>query len=70
MNSATEVLDCQLYTQIEAAQILAVCPKTVYNLTRQGLLPVVRLTQRIVRYKRADLEAFTKQRTEGIPATA
>jgi len=54
----------QLYNQAEAAKILGVCPKTVYNLTKEGVLPVVRLAKRIVRYSRRDLEVFIQERTE------
>ncbi|MHC4519043.1 MAG: helix-turn-helix domain-containing protein [Planctomycetota bacterium] len=43
----------------QAAQALGVCEKTVYNLTRSGELPVVRLG-RAVRYSLGDLREWIR----------
>jgi excisionase family DNA binding protein len=46
-----------LLTCREAARLLAVCEKTLWNLTRRGELPAVRIGG-AKRYSLADLQAF------------
>jgi len=53
-----------LLTQQEAAEILRVCPKTIYTLTKDGALPAVRIG-RAVRYDRGDLQRFITARRDG-----
>ena len=52
-----------LLTPEQAAKFLQVSTRTLRNLTARGILPVTRLSGKIVRYRRADLdkalEAFT-----------
>jgi len=42
----------------DTAKALAVCPKTLWQLTRSGRLPVVRIGTRGVRYDVRDVESF------------
>lgn len=63
-SDAAHTLGCQLYTQSEAAKILAVCPKTVYNLTKSGALRAVRVLGRTVRYRLSDLDEFTQRQAQ------
>lgn len=60
----TSALECQLYTQAEAAKILGVCPKTIYNLTKSGALRAIRVMGRTIRYRLSDLDEFSKRRTQ------
>lgn len=46
----------------EAAQYLAMSPRTVATLTARGTLSAVRFGKRCVRYRRADLDALVAQR--------
>ena len=52
-----------IFTPDEAAGYIRVTTRTIRNLTARGILPVTRLSGKIVRYRRADLdkalEAFT-----------
>ena len=52
-----------LFTPDQAAKFLQVSTRTIRNLTARGILPVTRLSGKIVRHRRADLqkclEAFT-----------
>jgi len=52
-----------IFTPDEAAGYIRVTTRTIRNLTARGILPVTKLSGRIVRYRRSDLdkalEAFT-----------
>jgi excisionase family DNA binding protein len=52
-----------IFTPNEAAGYIKVTTRTLRNLSARGILPVTKLSGRIVRYRRADLdralEAFT-----------
>ena len=52
-----------IFTPDEAAGYIKVTTRTIRNLTARGILPVTRLSGKIVRYRRTDLdkalEAFT-----------
>lgn len=52
-----------IFTPDEAASYIKVTTRTIRNLTARGILPVTRLSGKIVRYRRTDLdkalEAFT-----------
>ena len=43
-----------------AAKMLGVCPKTVSNLTKRGMLPVIRIAGRVL-YSREALIDFVRQ---------
>ncbi len=47
-----------LYTRRQVAGLLNLCEKSVWQLTRDGRLPVVHVTARAVRYDRRDVERF------------
>ena len=47
-----------LLTARDTARALAVCPKTLWTLTRSGRLPCVHVTDRAIRYDAADVRAF------------
>ena len=53
-----------LLTKPEAAQLLRVCPRTISNLIKRRLLPVVKIGS-AVRFNRADLESFVQAQTKG-----
>jgi excisionase family DNA binding protein len=52
-----------LLTTKEASQALAVSEKTLFNHTKSGKIPVVRIG-RSVRYDPEDLKAFVQQQKE------
>ena len=52
-----------LLTPREAAESLGICERTLYGLTKQGELPVVRIG-RAVRYSVDDLKAWIKKSSE------
>jgi len=54
-----------LLTAKDTARALAVCPKTLWQLTRSGRLPVVHVTDRAVRYDRRDIEHFIESSKVG-----
>lgn len=58
---ATPVL---LLTAREAAKALAVSERTLFNLTKAGRLPAVRIGTS-VRYRPADLQSFIDAQLEG-----
>jgi excisionase family DNA binding protein len=49
----------------EASRLLAICPRTLWQLTRSGVVPSIRIG-RSVRYRVADLESWTLNRSKGI----
>lgn len=55
--------DQLLLSPREAAKALSVCEKTLYNLTKRGELPVVRLG-RAVRYSLDDLREWVRRASE------
>ena len=46
-----------------AAKMLGVCERTVRNLTKQGVLPVIRIASRVL-YSIEDLTEFVRQRSK------
>jgi len=48
----------------EVAARLSVAPRTVWTWIGSGILPVVKLSARLVRIREIDLEAFVDQRRE------
>jgi len=47
----------------EAAKMLGVCERTVRTLTKNGVLPVIRIASRVL-YSREDLIEFVRQRSK------
>jgi len=54
-----------LLTVRDTAHALAVCPKTLWSLTRAGKLPCVRIGKRGIRYDVADVRAFIESAKGG-----
>jgi len=54
---ATEPIVPPLLTSRETAKTLAICEKSLFNLTRRGELRAIRIG-RAVRYSVSDLQAF------------
>lgn len=52
-----------LLTPRDAARLLSVCERTLYELTRSGEIPVIR-RGRLVRYSIEDLRAWIDRRRE------
>ena len=46
----------ELLTREQVAQCLKVCPHTVARWTRRGLLPVLRINCRVIRYRAGDVQ--------------
>lgn len=64
----------KLLTLQEAAELLAVSPRTIYEMTsrrgrtrREHPLPVIRLNSKCLRFREADLEAWVAKIAEGSP---
>jgi hypothetical protein len=49
-----------LVTERQAAKLLGVCPKTIYNLTKAGKLARVPIMERGVRYSLESINRFIK----------
>ena len=54
-----------IFTPDEAASYIKVTTRTIRNLTARGILPVTRLSGKIVRYRRTDLERALEAFTSG-----
>jgi excisionase family DNA binding protein len=56
----TSVAECQqvLVSVRDAARMLGVCERTIFSLTKTGVLEKVRIGKRGVRFRREDLERF------------
>jgi len=52
------VAEPMLYTRRQVAAMLGLCEKSVWQLSRDGKLPVVHVTDRAIRYDAADVRAF------------
>jgi predicted site-specific integrase-resolvase len=50
----------RLITQKEAAEILGICPKTLWEWSNRGLIPQVRLPGTRVKYDIKDIEQLIK----------
>jgi excisionase family DNA binding protein len=48
----------KLLTAEQVADVLGLRPKSVYDLARQGRIPVVRISRRAVRFDPADVAGF------------
>jgi excisionase family DNA binding protein len=58
-----------LLTVPETARALAICTKSLWQLTRDGRLPAVRIG-RAVRYSREDIVRFIERAKSGAPLGA
>ena len=58
-----------LVTKAEAARLLSGSEKTLFNLTKKGEIPVLRLGNKLTRYSSSDLAAC-RRCAEGIRAAA
>jgi len=56
--SSTPPTEALLLSIRDTAKTLACCPKTVWQLTKDGKLPAVHIGTRGVRYSRDDILAF------------
>jgi excisionase family DNA binding protein len=54
-----------LLTIRETAKALSLCEKSIWQLTRDGRLPVVRIGRKAVRYSRDDILAFIQAARTG-----
>ena len=55
-----------LLTPAQAAQALAISPRTLWSLTAGGQIPCVRISSRLVRYRCSTLDAWLQeQESEG-----
>jgi excisionase family DNA binding protein len=54
-----------LFTPEQAARFLQVSTRTIRNLTARGILPVTKLSGKIVRHRRTDLEKALETFTSG-----
>ncbi len=60
----SDVIQCKiLVTAREAASLLAISPRTLFNLTRAFAIPHVRIG-RAIRYRVSDLAAFSEERLQ------
>lgn len=57
-------------TRLEAAELLGVCVATVDRLSREGFIPSSKITKRLVRFRREDLEAYLVACRQQIRAAA
>lgn len=55
-----------IFTPEEAAGYIKVTTRTIRNLTARGILPVARLSSKIVRYRKSDLDETLEAFTSGI----
>ncbi len=51
----------RLITSKEAAKYLCISERTLWQLSKDGKIPIVRVKKRVVRYDIADLGAFIEQ---------
>lgn len=54
-----------LLTRNTAARYLAISVRTLFTLTQAKKIPCVRITDRCVRYRREDLDAYVATRLRG-----
>jgi excisionase family DNA binding protein len=66
-NHKSEQLDKLLVTKAEAARLLSISEKTLYNLTKKGEIPVIRLGNRLTRYSSMDLRHWAARNSTYIP---
>jgi excisionase family DNA binding protein len=62
-SSSTETIPILLLTPRQAAKALNICEKSLYNHTKAGTIPVVRIG-RAVRYSPDDLRAWVAGNSE------
>jgi excisionase family DNA binding protein len=57
-NSTASVADAELLTDRQAAEILAVEPRTLRLWRHTRGLPHIRITSKVIRYRRSDLDGW------------
>ena len=55
----------QLLTTTEVAELFQVCNKTIRNWVKRGLLPAVRPTEGVVRFRREDVATLRNAAVSG-----
>ena len=63
----SEQADKLLVTKSEAARLLSISEKTLFNLTKKGEIPVIRLGNRLTRYSSTDLREWAARNSTYIP---
>jgi|GEM_PF-6525081 excisionase family DNA binding protein len=58
-----------LVTKAEAARLLSVSEKTLFNLTKKGEIPVLRLGNKLTRYSSSDLREWAAKNCKITPPT-
>jgi excisionase family DNA binding protein len=66
----TNAVASLLLTPEQAAQYLQITKRTLRNLVVRGLIPQTKLTGKLVRYRRPDLDASLIRLTTGLKKTA
>jgi hypothetical protein len=66
-NAAEQRIAPHLLTPHQAADYIQVTPRTIRNLAARGILPQIRITSKIVRYRRPDLEQVLAGLSTGTP---
>lgn len=55
----------ELMTPAQTAEFLKIKPRTLRKLTRHGLLPAIKLTGKIVRFRRVDVDSALERLVVG-----
>jgi excisionase family DNA binding protein len=53
----------RLWTVVEAANFLGIVPGTLYRMVSEHRVPVIKLSARCIRFRRAELEQWIAERT-------
>jgi excisionase family DNA binding protein len=68
LTQSVEPLNSDLLTDRQAAALLAVKPRTLRLWRNTRALPHIRVTSRVIRYRRSDLDAWLARRRVAIAA--
>jgi excisionase family DNA binding protein len=66
MNKTETTISDQLFTGQEAATYINTSERTVRNLNRRGIIPAIKLSSRLVRYRKSDLDRVFAKLTTGV----
>jgi excisionase family DNA binding protein len=66
MNKTEATISDQLFTGQEAATYINTSERTVRNLNRRGIIPAIKLSSRLVRYRKSDLDRVFAKLTTGV----
>jgi excisionase family DNA binding protein len=64
MNETPPTGSSLLLTRREAAKMLHMCERTLWQRTKDGVIPCVRSGKRWVRYERREVDRFIQNQTE------